>query len=118
MDEHDLAGIVAAAYEAATGGSNWIEFGTSLGQFVGAQSSSMRLLNGSPNLFGPSETSMERAYLNYYRHIDPYRSRAAMVAPAISPSDVTRLGQEFVPTAEFAAPSTTMTMCGPTASTT
>lgn len=100
MDEHDLAGVVAAAYEAATGGS-WIDFGTLLGRFVGAQASSMRLLGGSPNLIAPPQSSMEQAYLNYYRHIDPYRSRAAADAPTLPRSDQALLGQEFVPTDEF-----------------
>lgn len=100
MDEHDLAEVVAAAYEAAAGGS-WIDFGTLLGRFVGAQASSMRLLGGSPNLIAPPQSSMEQAYLNYYRHIDPYRSRAAADAPTLPPIDQPLLGQEFVPTDEF-----------------
>ena len=96
MDEHDLAGVVAAAYEAATGGS-WIDFGTLLGRFVGAQASSMRLLGGSPNLIAPPQSSMEQAYLNYYRHIDPYRSRAAVLPPTLPRIEQPLLGQELIP---------------------
>ncbi len=100
MDENDLAEVVAAAYEAAAGGS-WIDFGTLLGRFVGAQASSLRLLGGSPNLIALPQSSMEQAYLNYYRHIDPYRSRAAANAPALPRIDQAPLGQELVPTEEF-----------------
>ena len=100
MDENDLAEVVAAAYEAAAGGS-WIDFGTLLGRFVGAQASSLRLLGGSPNLIAPHQSSMEQAYLNYYQHIDPYRSRAAVNAPTLPRIDQPPLGQELVPTEEF-----------------
>lgn len=100
MDENDLAGVVAAAYEAAAGGS-WIDFGTLLGRFVGAQASSLRLLGGSPNLIALPQSSMEQAYLNYYRHIDPYRSPAALNAPTLPRIDQPLLGQELVPTEEF-----------------
>jgi DNA-binding CsgD family transcriptional regulator len=100
MDEHDLAEVVAAAYEAATGGS-WIDFGMLLGRFVGAQASSMRLLGGSPNLIAPPQSSMEKAYLSYYRHIDPYRSRASADIATRPRIDQPVLGQEFVPTDEF-----------------
>ena len=100
MDEHGLADVVAAAYEAAAGGS-WIDFGTLLGRFVDAGSSSMRLLAGSPNLIAPPQSSMEKAYLNYYRHIDPYRGRAAVIAPTLPRIDQPILGQELVPADEF-----------------
>jgi hypothetical protein len=56
MDEERLVDVVAMAYEAASGGSTWLEFGTSLCGLLGAQRSTLRLVDGSlTNLLAPGD---------------------------------------------------------------
>ena len=58
MDEEALTDVVAMAYGAASGANTWFEFGTSLCRLVGAQRSTLRMLDDTlVNLLAPGDAA-------------------------------------------------------------
>lgn len=101
MDETSLSDVVAAAYEAASGGGTWLEFGNHLCRFCGAHRASLRLLDGTlTNLLAQGDQA-EAEYLAHYHLVDPYRARAAATRGPAPPPNTARLGQGIVPPSEL-----------------
>jgi DNA-binding NarL/FixJ family response regulator len=100
VDEDVFTEAVAAAYEAATGGSTWLAFGTTLCQLVGAEFASLRLLDGTWNNLLQPASDTDAAYLTYYHRLDPYRERGARLTdgPLFNRA---RVATEIIPTAEL-----------------
>jgi DNA-binding CsgD family transcriptional regulator len=100
VDETRLADVVATAYGAASGGNTWFDFGVSLCRLVGAQRSSLRLVDGTlTNLLGPRDEA-DAAYLAHYHRVDPYRRHAAATATP-PPANTARLGSSIIPIPEL-----------------
>jgi DNA-binding NarL/FixJ family response regulator len=99
--ENDLADAVAAAYEAATGGGSWFEFGAVLCRLVGAVVVSLRLLDGTWNNLLQPMAQAESAYLTYYHRIDPYRAHTGAEVPDGPVLNRARLADEILPIAEL-----------------
>lgn len=100
MDETSLADVVAAAYEAASGGDTWLEFGRLLRHLCGAQRSTLRFVDGSlTNLLAPSD-QCDAEYLAYYHQTDPYRAHAA-ADKGHQPPNTARVGPSIVPVSEL-----------------
>jgi DNA-binding CsgD family transcriptional regulator len=97
VDEPHLADVVASAYEAATGGSTWFEFGALLCELVGAQRATLRMTDGTlTNLLRASDQA-EADYLSHYHLVDPYRARfAGDLASGGSPPNSVSLGQDIM----------------------
>jgi DNA-binding NarL/FixJ family response regulator len=100
VDEDVFADAVAAAYEAATGGSTWFAFGNTLRQLAGAQFASLRLLDGTWNNLLQPASDADAAYLTYYYQLDPYRERGARLTdgPLFNRA---RVATELIPTSEL-----------------
>ncbi|MEJ0015626.1 MAG: hypothetical protein WDN25_03515 [Acetobacteraceae bacterium] len=99
VDERELADVVAAAYEAATGGGTWFDFGASLCRLVGAQRATLRMLDGTmTNLLRPSDEA-DAVYLAHFHRVDPYRAAAGR-GPG-PPGNTARVGQEIVPLSQL-----------------
>jgi DNA-binding CsgD family transcriptional regulator len=98
VDETHLTDVVASAYEAATGGSTWFEFGALLCDLVGAQRATLRMTDGTlTNLLRASDQA-DADYLDHYHLVDPYRARfAGNFASGGSPPNSVSLGQDIMP---------------------
>ncbi len=101
MDEERLADVVAMAYGAASGANTWFEFGASLCGLLGAQRSTLRLVDGSlTNLLAPGDAA-DAAYRAHYYRVDPYRKRAAEAKAPPPQPNTARLGPMIVPPSEL-----------------
>ncbi len=101
MLEGDIAAMVGLAYEAAVGGSTWLEFDASLCRLLGAHYASLRVTDGtSRNLLRPSEPA-ETIYLAHYRQVDPYRTSARIDLTNSRHVSGARLGEEIILPAEL-----------------
>ena len=97
----DIAAVVGLAYEAAVGGSTWLEFDASLCRLLGAQYASLRVAKGtSGNLLRPTGPA-EAIYLAHYRQVDPYRISAGTDLANNRPISGARLGEEIIPITEL-----------------
>ena len=94
MDEEALTDVVAMAYGAASGANTWFEFGTSLCRLVGAQRSTLRMLDDTlVNLLAPGDAA-DAAYRAHYYRVDPYRKHA-VAGPRPQPNTA-RLGSSII----------------------
>ena len=100
MDEERLADVVATAYEAASGGSTWFDFGNALCGLLGAQRCTLRLVDGSlTNLLAPADAA-DAAYRAHFHRVDPYRKHAAEAKARPHPNTA-QIGALIIPPSEL-----------------